>query len=142
MVHIDFVKYMKTAVILSILVIVASISAIILRGGLRWGVDFIGGTEIRIRLAGGGKSGGAEDYGPAGFAANDDKRPAGSGKISEGGIQGLRDCLLEEGLCIDLTPALIAGFGGCRATLRRRFLLIGLLFVQQHLSICHLGTFI
>ena len=48
--HFDFVRLMKPAVILSIVVILVGIGSLILRGGPNYGIDFAGGTLIQIKF--------------------------------------------------------------------------------------------
>lgn len=47
---VDFTSKMKTAVFISIGLIVISILALIYQGGINWGVEFVGGTEIHIKF--------------------------------------------------------------------------------------------
>ena len=45
---IDFLGYRRIAAVISALVIVASIVSIVLHGGLRYGIDFAGGTQVIV----------------------------------------------------------------------------------------------
>ena len=47
---IDFIGKMKYAVALSIIVIAIGIGAMILKGGLNYGIDFAGGTLVELRF--------------------------------------------------------------------------------------------
>jgi len=47
--HIDFVRFARPAAILSLVLILASIAAIPVRG-FRLGIDFAGGTEVQVRF--------------------------------------------------------------------------------------------
>jgi preprotein translocase subunit SecF len=48
--HIDFVKLMKYAVISSVLVILIGLVSLVLKGGPKKGIDFTGGTTIRLKF--------------------------------------------------------------------------------------------
>ncbi|MCL2669438.1 MAG: protein translocase subunit SecF [Syntrophaceae bacterium] len=48
--HIDFVKWMKPAVILSLAVIMVGIVSLIWHGGPNYGIDFAGGTLIQVKF--------------------------------------------------------------------------------------------
>jgi preprotein translocase subunit SecF len=50
----DFIGKWKACVIGSLLVIALGVAAIPLRGGIRWGIDFAGGTEMLVHFEGGG----------------------------------------------------------------------------------------
>lgn len=47
---IDFVKMMRGAVVLSLLMIVAGLASLAIKGGPRWSVDFTGGTVLRVAI--------------------------------------------------------------------------------------------
>jgi preprotein translocase subunit SecF len=49
--HIDFVGKAKFFLVLSLLVILAGIGSILLRGGLNLGIDFRGGTQLQLRFS-------------------------------------------------------------------------------------------
>jgi preprotein translocase subunit SecF len=49
--HIDFVGKAKFFIVLSLLVILAGIGSILLRGGLNLGIDFRGGTLVQLRFS-------------------------------------------------------------------------------------------
>src|SRR5215813_10974480 len=49
--HIDFLGKAKLGIALSIVVLLAGLSAIVWRGGVKQGVDFSGGTLIQLRLS-------------------------------------------------------------------------------------------
>jgi preprotein translocase subunit SecF len=46
--EIDFLAYRRVAAVLSALVILAGIVSIVLHGGLRYGIDFAGGTQVIV----------------------------------------------------------------------------------------------
>ena len=48
--HFDFVRLMKPAVILSIVVILVGIGSLILHGGPNYGIDFAGGSLIQVKF--------------------------------------------------------------------------------------------
>jgi len=49
--HVDFLKYRHIAIGLSLALIVASFASIALHGGLRYGIDFAGGTQVIVVFA-------------------------------------------------------------------------------------------
>jgi preprotein translocase subunit SecF len=49
--HFDFLKHRGKALALSALLILAGVSAIFLQKGLKFGIDFAGGTQIALRFA-------------------------------------------------------------------------------------------
>jgi preprotein translocase subunit SecF len=49
--HFDFVRLMKPALILSIVVILIGIASLIIHGGPNYGIDFAGGTLIQVKFA-------------------------------------------------------------------------------------------
>lgn len=48
---IDFVRWAPTAIAVSWLLILAGLAAIWVRGGLNYGIDFVGGTSVQVRFA-------------------------------------------------------------------------------------------
>jgi preprotein translocase subunit SecF len=49
--HFDFLKYRWRALVFSALVILAGLAAIFVQKGLKFGIDFAGGTQIALRFA-------------------------------------------------------------------------------------------
>ena len=49
--HFDFVRLMKPAVILSIVVILIGIASLIMHGGPNYGIDFAGGSLIQVKFS-------------------------------------------------------------------------------------------
>jgi len=48
--QIPFTRFMKPAVILSLAVILASVAVVIAKGGLNYGIDFVGGTVVEVQF--------------------------------------------------------------------------------------------
>jgi preprotein translocase subunit SecF len=49
--HIDFVRKMRKAVVISVCLIVITIVSLIYHKGPNWGVEFIGGTEVQMKFS-------------------------------------------------------------------------------------------
>ncbi len=49
--NIEFTRYMKPAFLVSLAVILASAAVVVAKGGLNYGIDFVGGTVVEVQFA-------------------------------------------------------------------------------------------